>query len=60
MTRRITRREFLVVSGATVATGLAAACGAGEPEGPADAAPAEVPAAARGDADGQVREAPEL
>lgn len=61
MTRRITRREFLVVSGATVATGLAAACGAGEPDAAADAAPAEAPAADEAAMPmGKYREAPEL
>jgi len=61
MTRRISRREFLVVSGATVATGLAAACGPSEPDVPADAAPADAPAADEPAMPmGKYREAPEL
>ncbi len=58
MTRRISRREFLIVSGVAVAGGVTVACGAaGEPEAPmpdADAAPAaDMPM-------GKYREAPEL
>lgn len=58
MTRRISRREFLVVSGTTVATGLIAACGAGDAEAPA-AAPAPVAEEAAMPM-GKYREAPEL
>ena len=60
MTRRISRREFLIVSGATVAGGVAAACGSPDapPDAPAPEAP--VPAPDAGMAMGKYREAPEL
>lgn len=58
MTRRISRREFLIVSGVAVAGGVTVACGAsGEPEAPmpeaSDAAEDAMPM-------GKYREAPEL
>lgn len=60
MTGRISRREFLIVSGATVAGGVAAACGSPDAPPGAPAPEAPVPAPDAGMATGKYREAPEL